>query len=206
MLLSNFFFGILLATTAYALPTARERLNARAARRASNALHPEVVTFDASTAPRAKFSSRPKISNVTHDEYSSNWGGAVLSEGAVRCIFNLYILCLLTHDLQQGTWTGVTGTFTVPVPSEPSGDSAGWASASAWVGIDGDTCGSAILQTGVDFTIQNGAVSYDGLSPSPRLDFTCVLTWSSLVKLGLSGSRTLHPTSLDSRFALATRL
>jgi hypothetical protein len=55
----------------------------------------------------------------------------------------------------------VTGTFKVPTPSAPSGGS-GTYSASAWVGIDGDTCDSAILQTGVDFTIDGGEVSFDG--------------------------------------------
>lgn len=50
----------------------------------------------------------------------------------------------------------MTGTFTVPTPTGKDG------AASAWVGIDGDTCGSAILQTGVDFTISGGEVSYDG--------------------------------------------
>ena len=55
----------------------------------------------------------------------------------------------------QGTFTSVTGTFTVPTPTGSDG------SASAWVGIDGDTCGSAILQTGVDFTVSGGSVSYD---------------------------------------------
>ncbi|KAF8444750.1 hypothetical protein L210DRAFT_3530901 [Boletus edulis BED1] len=39
----------------------------------------------------------------------------------------------------------VTGTFTVPSPSGSAGSAA-----SAWVGIDGDTCQNAILQTGVD--------------------------------------------------------
>ena len=50
----------------------------------------------------------------------------------------------------------MTGTFTVPTPSGSSG------AASAWVGIDGDTCANAILQTGVDFTVTDGEVSYDG--------------------------------------------
>ena len=49
----------------------------------------------------------------------------------------------------------MTGTFTVPTPS-------GSGAASAWVGIDGDTCETAILQTGVDFTVSGGEVSYDG--------------------------------------------
>ena len=35
--------------------------------------------------------------------------------------------------------------------------------ASAWVGIDGDTCANAILQTGIDFTVtEDGSVRYDG--------------------------------------------
>ncbi|KZP14588.1 hypothetical protein FIBSPDRAFT_912759 [Athelia psychrophila] len=75
--------------------------------------------------------------NTTNTEYSSNWAGAVYD------------------SYPAGTFTLVTGTFIVPTPT--GGDGA----ASAWVGIDGDTCGTAILQTGLDFTISGGAVSYD---------------------------------------------
>ncbi len=50
----------------------------------------------------------------------------------------------------------MTGTFVVPTPSAPDG------AASAWVGIDGDTCGNAILQTGVDFDYSGGSISFDG--------------------------------------------
>ena len=64
----------------------------------------------------------------------------------------------------QGTYKSVTATFTVPTPKEPSGGS-GSHSASAWVGIDGDTCPTAILQTGVDFHVDGDKVSYDGQSP-----------------------------------------
>ncbi|KAI8624765.1 peptidase A4 family-domain-containing protein [Xylariaceae sp. FL1651] len=70
-------------------------------------------------------------------QYSSNWAGAVLSSSG---------------------YTSVVGTITVPTPK--SNGKAG--SASAWVGIDGDTCGTAILQTGIDFSVSaSGAVSYD---------------------------------------------
>lgn len=31
----------------------------------------------------------------------------------------------------------------------------------AWVGIDGDTCGTAILQTGIDWTKSGSSVTYD---------------------------------------------
>ena len=50
----------------------------------------------------------------------------------------------------------------MPTPKAPSGANSRTAySASAWVGIDGDSCQTAILQTGVDFTIQGSTVSFD---------------------------------------------
>jgi len=71
--------------------------------------------------------------NITNVEYSSNWAGAVLI----------------------GTgYTSVTGTFTVPTPSTTG-------SGSAWVGIDGDTCDTAILQTGIDWTKSGSSITYD---------------------------------------------
>jgi hypothetical protein len=71
------------------------------------------------------------LTNKTNTEYSSNWAGAIL--------------------IGSG-YTSVTGTFTVPTPS-----TAG--SGSAWVGIDGDTCDTAILQTGIDWT-KSGRLSF----------------------------------------------
>lgn len=88
-----------------------------------------------------RHSEQNLASNASHVDYSTNWAGAVLSADA-------------------GTYKSVTATFTVPTPKEPSGGS-GSHSASAWVGIDGDTCGTAILQTGLDFTIDGSSVSYD---------------------------------------------
>ncbi|PYH40222.1 A4/G1 family peptidase, partial [Aspergillus saccharolyticus JOP 1030-1] len=80
------------------------------------------------------------VKNQTNVEYSSNWSGAVLE----------------SPPSASATYTAVTGTFTVP---EPTGTGNG--AASAWVGIDGDTYGNAILQTGIDFTLENGQASYD---------------------------------------------
>jgi len=80
--------------------------------------------------------------NHSNVEYSSNWAGASWESAA-------------------GTYKSVTGTFVVPTPKAPSGGGSGTYSASAWVGIDGDTCDTAILQTGIDFTIDDGSVSYD---------------------------------------------
>ncbi|GKZ32175.1 hypothetical protein AbraIFM66950_001355 [Aspergillus brasiliensis] len=81
--------------------------------------------------------------NQTNVEYSSNWSGAVLVE----------------PPSAAATYTAVTGTFTVPEPTGGSG--SGSQAASAWVGIDGDTYGNAILQTGVDFTVTDGEASFD---------------------------------------------
>lgn len=81
------------------------------------------------------------FNSTSHEQYSSNWAGAVL----------------------VGTgYTAVTAEFTVPTPQVPSGGSRNKQyCASAWVGIDGDTCTTAILQTGIDFCIQGSSVSYD---------------------------------------------
>lgn len=76
-----------------------------------------------------------------HVSYSTNWAGAVLVGSGYK---------------------SVTGTFVVPTPSIPSGGSSRTEyAASAWVGIDGDTCQTSILQTGVDFYIQGSSISYD---------------------------------------------
>ena len=61
----------------------------------------------------------------------------------------------------------MTGTFVVPTPQVPSGGSGAYY-ASAWVGIDGDTCGNAILQPGLDFNVDGSRVSYDGEPRYPR--------------------------------------
>lgn len=81
------------------------------------------------------------ISNETQVSYSSNWAGAVLVGSGYKT---------------------VTGTFVVPTPKKPTGGSSSTTySASAWVGIDGDTCQTAILQTGVDFNVKGTSVSFD---------------------------------------------
>ncbi len=101
----------------------------------------------------------------------------------------------------QNTFKSVTGTFVVPTPKEPSGGS-GTHSASAWVGIDGDTCGSAILQTGIDFTVSGTRTSFDGTLRLPAL-VRCRMT-HFLPQPGSSGSPTSRTTSPASPSAPAT--
>ncbi|KAJ5244069.1 hypothetical protein N7489_004165 [Penicillium chrysogenum] len=125
----------LLTASAIAAPLTERRAARHAARAADRA--------GRISRPAAKQDTLELVSlnGTSHAQYSSNWAGAVLI----------------------GTgYTSVTGEFTVPKPKLPSDASSGEQScASAWVGIDGDTCSSAILQTGIDFCIQGGEVSYD---------------------------------------------
>ncbi|PIL34607.1 hypothetical protein GSI_03386 [Ganoderma sinense ZZ0214-1] len=159
---------VLLATAAFAIPTSKERLAQRVARRASGLTH--LTTPNQAVARPVSEAG----SNSSHAEFSSNWSGAVLVAGS-------------------NTFKSVTGTFTVPTPREPSGGS-GTHSASAWVGIDGDTCGNAILQTGIDFTISGSRTSFDAWFewfPDFAHDFTGIS-----VSAGNSITATVVATSL----------
>ena len=106
-----------LVGTAIAAPTSTDRRAARLARRAAGIRHNRPI------APNTQnLADIIEIeTNTTHAQYSSNWAGAVIISSGI---------------------TSVTGTFTVP--SDKSDSSSG-SSASAWVGIDGDTCGAGMV-------------------------------------------------------------
>ncbi|KAI0518296.1 peptidase A4 family-domain-containing protein [Xylaria bambusicola] len=71
---------------------------------------------------------------------SSNWGGAAIVTSGV---------------------TAVSGTFTVPKPSPPSGGSSSREyCGAAWVGIDGYS-NSALIQTGVLWCVQGSSYEYE---------------------------------------------
>lgn len=82
--------------------------------------------------------------NNSKIEYSTNWTGAARKSPP-----------------PGATYTAVTATFNVPEPTAV-GNASGMQGSSAWVGIDGDTSSQAILQTGVDFTVNNGQRQYHG--------------------------------------------
>lgn len=91
------------------------------------------------------------------EQYSSNWAGGVH-----------------TSPPAGSKFTAITASFNIPKPSVPAGGSGTYA-ASAWAGIDGDTYGNAILQSGCDFTAHSsGGPSYDcwyEWFPNPLTDF-----------------------------------
>ncbi|TVY30315.1 Aspergillopepsin-2 [Lachnellula hyalina] len=74
---------------------------------------------------------------------STNWAGAVVSSA-------------------RDSVTAVQGSFTVPKPIlPPRGNSNDQYCGAAWVGIDGDTCTSSLIQTGVFWCIHHGIVTYE---------------------------------------------
>jgi hypothetical protein len=131
--------ALMLASSALASPLAdrfpRSSLAARAA----------AAGFGTSTRRSAMRLPNPSASASADDEFSvsesSNWAGAVLETTGV---------------------TEVTGTFTIPKPTVPAGGSTRTEfCGAAWVGIDGDTCQSGLIQTGVFWCVENGAFSYE---------------------------------------------
>jgi hypothetical protein len=108
-----------------------------------------------SRAARPARASRPTASRTTSSRTrSTRPTGLVPSTTRRRYVAPLDHGCAARLTVLQGTYKSVTATFTVPKASGSSG-----ASASAWVGIDGDSCGNAILQTGLDFNVGG---TYDG--------------------------------------------
>ncbi|KIL61664.1 hypothetical protein M378DRAFT_847658 [Amanita muscaria Koide BX008] len=116
-------------------------------------------------------------SKVSHVQYSTNWAGAIW------------------ESYPTGTFNKVVGTFTVPTLNGPDG------SAMAWIGIDGSTCRSAILRTGIAFNLQNGVASYDawyGWFPEYSRSFGNAISINAgdIIKLAVTASSTTDGIAL----------
>lgn len=133
MKIDTFLAATLLAAPALAAP--RGRVVDRARARYPRLSHPIEASKDGANMVTGS-------GNSTNVVYSNNWTGVVRQQPP-----------------PDATYTGVTATFNVPQPTGV-GDNGAMQGASAWVGIDGDTSDKAILQTGVDFTVQNGQTTY----------------------------------------------
>lgn len=108
------------------------RIAARSAQRALNR----------QSQPMAELSADSSERTTANIAYSSNWAGVVREQPP-----------------PMGSYTSVTATFTIPEPQPASNGNL--QAASAWVGIDGDTYTTAILQAGVDFYYDNGQIYND---------------------------------------------
>lgn len=103
------------------------------------------TTSATSSAAAATSTATTKQSSSSNDEYNENWAGVVVQG-------------------DEGSVTGVTGTFTLPTVELPTtGDQldATYHTASTWIGIDGYSCGTGLWQAGVDGTIdESGSVTW----------------------------------------------
>lgn len=99
---------------------------------------------------------------------SSNWGGAAIVTSGV---------------------TEVSGTFTIPKPSAPSGGSSRTDyCGAAWVGIDGYS-NSALIQTGVLWCVEGSSYEYEVRNLS--LPLLAIIYQHRHYRLGMSTSRLL---------------
>jgi hypothetical protein len=153
-LTTAFVTGLLSASTAIAAPgTVMRRKRAESAIAASRA--------GVLKAPKP-FIPATNVTAIIHGpenkqvSYSNNWAGGVLEGSGFKT---------------------VTGTFTIPRVSVPSGGSSRTLySASAWVGIDGYSCSSAILQYE---WFPDYAYDFTGISFSAGDSVTVTVTASS---------------------------
>lgn len=168
------FSATLFSTLALAAPLTAHRQALHASRQANRAF--------------GRGSSRPLrpgtadvlyINGTSHEEYSANWAGAVL--------------------IGNG-FDFVTGEATVPVPKPArGGDDRTNYCASAWVGIDGDTCNTAILQTGIDMCVQGGVVSSSAWFewfPDYSHDFDIKISTGDVVKMTVEANSTNSGTAI----------
>jgi hypothetical protein len=158
--------AVLLAATAVAFPSSNERHAARLSgrRNGRGSSLPMNVTVHA-TEKLLTANGPTTMSSVT----STNWAGGVYSYPQVGVLRACWYSVLMCHA--QNSIKAVTATFTLPKPrTPPGGNSNTQYYSSAWVGIDGASCTSAILQTGVDMDVQGSSVSYSG---EPRRHTRC---------------------------------
>jgi hypothetical protein len=168
MFSTAFLVQALLASAAFAMPSSKERFASRRARRSTG------VTRQ--SKPVNLITSQTTTNGTAHAEFSENWSGAVLVASTA-------------------TYKAVTGTFTVPTPKSTGG--SGEQCASAWVGIDGDTCETAILQTGIDFCVEGGSTSFDAwyeFFPADADDFSLTVDAGDSITLTATVSSTTSGT------------
>ncbi|KAI0335710.1 concanavalin A-like lectin/glucanase [Cubamyces sp. BRFM 1775] len=134
MLFSSLFFHVFVATAVLAVPTTGEQGAHQAA--GTDRAQPAQV------APVATVATVPAASAIEQDVNTDDWAGVALTFGSGSVV------------------ESVTGTFAVPVPNAPpGGDDHEVYESAAWLGIDGYTCPSALLRTGVVFIRANGVVT-----------------------------------------------
>ncbi|PMD18859.1 hypothetical protein NA56DRAFT_680570 [Hyaloscypha hepaticicola] len=167
---------VLLTSFALAAPSSRSGLAGRLQRRGRTL---QGSTLRSKESKNSKTTFNAATGNTSAVQYSENWSGAAITSPPTGQTFN-----------------AVSGKITVPTPSAPSGVAStdGDYAASAWVGIDGNTYSTAILQTGLDFTVStSGAVSYSAWYewyPDYAMDFDLTISAGDVISMYVNATTT----------------
>ncbi|KAJ6506133.1 acid proteinase [Mycena vulgaris] len=164
----------LLASTVFAVPTSR--LDGDIARRVGRLVSP----FRPADGVSEKRLSARKNGDSTVLT-SSNWAGAGMESPA-------------------NTYQSVTGTLVVPhLRPATGGASTGFYGGSSWVGLDGMTCKTSLMATGIDFTYFNETVfanAWTEVYPNPGVSMAMTVNAGDTIKLTVTATSTTTGTAV----------
>ncbi|KAF7342621.1 hypothetical protein MSAN_02018900 [Mycena sanguinolenta] len=99
-----------------------------------------------------------------------------------------------------GTYKSVTGTLVVPNLQPAAGGAAsGYYGGSAWVGLDGMTCGSALMAAGIDFQYLQGTVTaqvWTETYPNPGVNNALAVKPGDTLKLTVTATSSTTGTAV----------
>ncbi|KAJ7890754.1 acid proteinase [Mycena leptocephala] len=98
------------------------------------------------------------------------------------------------------TYKSVTGTLVVPhLQPATGGASTGFYGGSAWVGLDGMTCQTSLMATGIDFIYFNETISANAWTevyPNPGVDLSMSVNAGDTIKLTVTATSTTTGTAV----------
>ncbi|KAJ6545808.1 acid proteinase [Mycena vulgaris] len=168
----------LLASTVFAVPTSR--LDGDIARRVGRLVSPFRPADGVKTAT-VTATSIPPSSTDSAVLTSSNWAGAGMESPA-------------------NTYQSVTGTLVVPhLRPATGGASTGFYGGSSWVGLDGMTCQTSLMATGIDFTYFNETIfanAWTEVYPNPGVNMAMTVNAGDTIKLTVTATSTTTGTAV----------
>ncbi|KAJ7683796.1 peptidase A4 family-domain-containing protein [Mycena rosella] len=98
------------------------------------------------------------------------------------------------------TYQSVTGTLVVPhLQPATGGASTGFYGGSAWVGLDGMTCQTSLMATGIDFIYFNETITANAWTevyPNPGVDLSMSVNVGDTIKLTVTATSTTTGTAV----------
>ncbi|KAJ7144275.1 peptidase A4 family-domain-containing protein, partial [Mycena epipterygia] len=169
----------LLTSTVFAVPTSR--LDGGIARRVGGGGNTSKTATVPATSISTTATSSPPSSTDSAVLTSSTWAGAGMESPA-------------------NTYQSVTGTLVVPhLQPATGGASTGFYGGSAWIGLDGMTCQTSLMATGIDFLYLNETISVNAWTevyPNPAVDLSMGVNAGDTMKLTVTATSTTTGTAV----------